>query len=136
GRLLDALRERKGDRPTIVLFLSDNGPMPPFPVQKRTAGLRGSKLSLYEGGIRLPFFAWSPGLIPAGRTNDTTVLAAVDLFPTLCQIASAELPVGYFSDGEDMSEALLGKASPARTRPLFWEYGRSTDGFAFPPNAK
>jgi len=46
GRLLDALRRRRADRPTIVLFLSDNGPLPPFPGQERTNGLRGSKLSL------------------------------------------------------------------------------------------
>jgi arylsulfatase A-like enzyme len=84
GRLLDALRERKSNRPTLVLFLGDNGPLPTF-AQQRTAGLRGSKLSLYEGGIRVPCLAWGPSLVPAGLTNDTTVFAAVDLFPTLCK---------------------------------------------------
>jgi arylsulfatase A-like enzyme len=132
GRLLDALRERKGDRPTIVLFLSDNGPLPPLPDQKRTVGLKGSKLSLYEGGIRLPFIAWSPGLIPAGRSDETTVLAAVDLFPTLCRLAGTPMPPGYASDGEDRSEALLGTASPTRIRPLFWEYGRNDEAFGYP----
>ena len=84
GRLLDALRDRKSGRPTLVLFLSDNGPLPTFQRQ-RSAGLRGSKLSLYEGGIRVPCIAWGPGVVPAGLTNETTVLAAVDLFPTLRQ---------------------------------------------------
>ncbi|HJZ59300.1 MAG TPA: sulfatase-like hydrolase/transferase, partial [Gemmataceae bacterium] len=46
GRLLAALRERKGGRPTLVLFLSDNGPLPTFN-RARASGLRGSKLSLY-----------------------------------------------------------------------------------------
>ena len=130
GRLLDALRDRKDGRPTIVLFLSDNGPLPPFPNQKRTDGLRGSKLSLYEGGIRLPFFAWSPSLIPAGKTD--TVLHAVDLFPTLCKVAAAPLPEGFAPDGQDRSEALFGRPTPDRTRPLFWEYGRSPTGFGYP----
>ncbi|WP_435017220.1 sulfatase family protein [Tundrisphaera sp. TA3] len=133
GRLLDAIRDRNDDRPTIVLFLSDNGPLPPFPEQKRTGGLRGSKLSLFEGGLRLPFFAWSPGLIPAGRSEEA-VLAAVDLFPTLCRLADAPLPEGYVSDGEDMSPAFLGQPAPARTRPLFWEFGRNAEGFNYPGN--
>jgi arylsulfatase A-like enzyme len=133
GRLLDAIRGRKSERPAIVLFLSDNGPLPPFAEQRRTKGLRGSKLSLYEGGIRLPFLAWGPGLVAAGRTNDATVLTAVDLFPSLCRLAGAELPTGYASDGEDLSRALLGEASPQRTRPIFWEYGRNAEAFAYPP---
>ncbi|HET6576179.1 MAG TPA: sulfatase-like hydrolase/transferase [Fimbriiglobus sp.] len=132
GRLLDALRGRKG-RPTVVLFLSDNGPLPSFQRQ-RTAGLRGSKLSLYEGGIRLPFIAWCPDVVPAGVTNDATVLAAVDLFPTLCKLCGAELPAGYKPDGEDLSAALLGK-TPARTKPLFWEYGRNDTSFAYAKGA-
>lgn len=129
GQLLDALR-KKADRPTLVLFLGDNGPLPTFQ-QQRTAGLRGSKLSLYEGGIRVPFLAWGPDLVPAGRTNDTTVFAAVDLFPTLCKLCGADLPEGYGSDGEDLSPALRGN-SPKRTRPLFWEYGRNDKAFAYP----
>jgi arylsulfatase A-like enzyme len=130
GRLLDAIRARKADRPTVVLFLSDNGPLPTFG-RARTAGLRGSKLSLYEGGVRVPFIAWGPGVVPAGVTNDATVLTGVDLFPTLCELCGANPPAGYEPDGEDLSPALLGKA-PARTRPLFWEYGRNDTAFAYP----
>ena len=65
-------------------------------------------------------------------TNDTTVVAGVDLLPTLCRLCGAGLPAGYEPDGEDLSPALLGE-SPARTRPLFWEYGRNDTSFAYPP---
>jgi arylsulfatase A-like enzyme len=112
------------------LFLGDNGPLPAFDGQ-RTAGLRGSKLSLYEGGIREPFLAWGPGVIPAGGVNETTVLAAVDLLPTLCTLCRAEPPKGYAPDGEDLSPALLGKTSK-RSKPVFWEYGRNNKSFAYP----
>jgi arylsulfatase A-like enzyme len=125
GRLLAALRERKGGRPSLVLFVSDNGPLPTFE-RARTAGLRGSKLSLYEGGVRVPCIAWGPGLVPGGVTNDT-VFAAVDLFPTLCTLCRAAPPRGYQSDGQDLSPALLGKAV-TRTKVLFWEYGRQARG--------
>jgi arylsulfatase A-like enzyme len=129
GRLLDALRA-KAARPTVVLFLGDNGPLPTFG-QRRTAGLRGSKLSLYEGGIRVPCVAWGPGVVPAGVTNDATAFAAVDLFPTLARLCGAALPADYAPDGEDLGDALRGQ-SPARAKPLFWEYGRNDTSFAYP----
>jgi arylsulfatase A-like enzyme len=130
GRLLAGVRARKSDRPTVVLFLSDNGPLPTFD-RRRTAGLRGSKLSLYEGGVRVPFVAWGPGVVPAGVTNDATVISGVDLFPTLCGLCGAPLPKGYESDGEDLGPALVGR-TPARRKPLFWEYGRNDTAFAYP----
>jgi arylsulfatase A-like enzyme len=115
----------------LVIFLGDNGPLPTF-MQSRTASLRGSKLSLYEGGIREPFMTWGPGLVKAGVTNSETVLCTVDLFPSLGKLCAARLPKGYKSDGEDLSAALLGSASFKRTRPLFWEYGRNDTSFAYP----
>jgi arylsulfatase A-like enzyme len=69
--------------------------------------------------------------VPAGVTNDATVLAGVDLFPSLCSLCRAAPPKGYRSDGEDLSRALLGKAV-TRTKVLFWEYGRNGTSFAFP----
>ena len=130
GRLLDALRQDRSGRPTLVLFLSDNGPLPTFD-RRRSGGLRGSKLSLYEGGVRLPFIAWGPGLVPAGVTNTATVMSAVDLFPTLCSLAGATPPPGYRPDGQDMLPALRGE-KPRRTSPLLWEYGRNPASFGYP----
>jgi arylsulfatase A-like enzyme len=115
----------------LVVFTSDNGPLPSFR-GSRSGGYRGSKLSLYEGGIRMPFIVRWPGKAPAARVDDETVLAATDLFPSLCAIAGVELPKRADSDGEDFSSALLGKPRPTRAKPLFWEYGRNTSSFAFP----
>ncbi len=125
GRLMDAVPAN-----TLLIFASDNGPLPTFK-QTRTVGLRGSKLSLYEGGIRLPFIARWPGRVPAGRVDETSVIAAVDMFPTLCAIAGATLPEAYTGDGLDFSKALCGDPL-TRTRPLFWEYGRNDKSFKFP----
>ncbi len=128
GRLMHALPAN-----TLLIYASDNGALPTFDKQ-RTLGLRGSKLSLYEGGIRLPFIARWPGNVPA-RVDETTVLTAVDMLPTLCHLAGAKLPADYASDGENFSAALLGKSSP-RTEPIFWEYGRNDTSFAYPPQAE
>jgi len=129
GRLFAGLKECGLDDRTLVIFTSDNGPLPSFR-GSRSGGLRGSKLSLYEGGLRMPFLVRWPGRAPSGRVDDRTVLSALDLFPTLCGLAGAPLPEAGF-DGEDLSGALLGSAT-ARRKPLFWEYGRNTNFFAFP----
>ncbi|HTK75633.1 MAG TPA: sulfatase-like hydrolase/transferase [Gemmataceae bacterium] len=130
GRLLDGL---KGTN-TLVLFLGDNGASPPFE-RERVGGLRGQKLSLYEGGFRVPVVAWWPGVTPGGRVNETTVIAAVDFLPTLATVCGAKLPSDYTSDGEDMTAAIKGE-SPTRSKPLFWEYGRNTTSFAYPQDAR
>ena len=130
GRLLAGLKETGADKRTLVIFTSDNGALPTFQ-GRRSGGLRGSKLSLYEGGVRVPFICWWPGNIPAGRVDDQTVISAVDLFPSLCSLAAATLPEGYKTDGEDLSAAILGK-NTTRTRPLFWEYGRNEEAFKYP----
>jgi len=134
GRLLASLREMPIGSNTLVLFLGDNGPLPPFN-QERTAGLRGSKLSLYEGGIREPLIVWWPGTVPAGRVNAETVVAAIDFLPSLATIGGAKLPDRVQLDGEEMSAALLGKTA-TRSKPLFWEYGRNTNAFGFPGIAR
>jgi arylsulfatase A-like enzyme len=131
GRLVAGLKELGIENDTLLIFTSDNGPQPNFD-HERTAGLRGGKVSLYEGGTRLPFIARWPGRVPAGAVDDTTVISAVDLFPTFCAVAGAALPAGMKPDGEDRSAALFGRPSASRSRPLFWEYGRNEKFFAYP----
>jgi arylsulfatase A-like enzyme len=130
GRLMDGLKSLGVDDRTLVIFTSDNGPYPHLP--GRTVGLRGCKFSLYEGGLRLPFIARWPGVVPPGGNDTTTVLASVDMFPTLCQIAGAKLPTGVEFDGIDRSAALRGTRIAARERPLMWEYGRNAKFFGYP----
>jgi arylsulfatase A-like enzyme len=125
GRLFDFLRDAGLEEGTIVVFSSDNGPEPSFE-HERSAGLRGMKWSLYEGGIRTPLIVRWKGRIPAGKVDSSTVIGGVDLFPSLCALAGVPMPEGFNFDGEDLSGALLG--TPARrTKPLFWEYGRKPD---------
>lgn len=132
GRLLAGLKELGIATNTLVIFSGDNGPLPSYD-HRRTGGLRGSKLSLYEGGIREPFLVWWPGRAPAGRVDERTVLTAVDLLPTLCKIAGASIPapVAEKLDGEDLSAALTGH-STTRRKPIFWEYGRNNTSFVYP----
>ena len=130
GRLLAGLKELGLEEKTLVIFSSDNGPLPTFG-GARAAGLRGSKMSLYEGGVREPFIVRWPGHVPAGRVDERMVSGAVDLFPSVCAVAGARLPEGAALDGEDVSAAWFGKML-TRTKPLFWEYGRNGKSFKYP----
>ncbi len=130
GRLLEALRTADASRPTLVVFFGDNGPLPTFE-QERSAGLRGSKLSLYEGGIRVPCIVWQPGVVPAGRVDEASVFTAWDLLPTLCAQAGAALPKGYVGDGEDFSRAFRGEGV-TRAGPLFGNMDATTPPSNFP----
>jgi arylsulfatase A-like enzyme len=133
GRLLDGLRASGLATNTLVVLTGDNGPLPTYQ-QRRTGGLRGSKLSLYEGGLRLPLIAWQPGRVPAGIVNSNTVLNSLDLLPTFCQMAGAPVPADIAArlDGEDLGTAFAG-TQPLRTKPLFWEYGRNDTSFRYAP---
>ncbi len=135
GRLLQGIKDLGLEKKTIFIFASDNGPMPSFK-HERTAGLRGSKDSLYEGGIREPFIVRWPEHVEAGRFDRSTVIHGADLFPTLCALTLTTLPVGVPFDGEDMSQAIVGHGQ-TRTRPIFWEYGRNNEkAFGYPPAPK
>jgi arylsulfatase A-like enzyme len=123
GRFMQGLKNLGIDQDTIVIFIGDNGPAPAFDGH-RTNDLRGQKGTLYEGGIRMPFIIRWPDHIPAGMKNDRSVVCMVDLFPSLCKIAGAELPTDYPLDGIDMSDVITGQSLRERATPLFWEFGK------------
>ena len=121
GLLFDGLKKIGMDENTLVIFASDNGAAPTFD-GKRSGIYRDGKGSLHEGGIRMPFIIRWPGHVPTGRVDETTILHAVDLYPSLCKIAGIATSTAQIFDGEDMSAALLGKPMK-REKTLYWEFG-------------
>ncbi len=112
---------------TLVLICSDNGPE----LGAGHAGhLKGYKTHLYEGGIRSPLIVWGPGLIfegAAGIRNNTSVLAAIDLVPSLLNLGGADGPTPVSYDGEDLLSTLLGREEASRKAPIY---------FSRPPDRK
>jgi len=127
GRLLKELDALGLADNTIVVFSSDNGPEDIHIGNAGHSGIgsagpfRGRKRSLYEGGVRVPFIVRWPGHVPAGKVNNTSVVAGVDLLPTVCELAGVKTSDGFETDGESMAEVWLG-SDRDRTRPLFWEW--------------
>ena len=130
GRLMDGLKQLGIDDNTLVIFTSDNGPLPSFK-GSRSGGYRGSKLSLYEGGTRLPFIVRWPGHTAQGKTDQQSVISANDLFPTFSKLAGAKMPSEFSFPGKDRSKVFMGKSSD-ESRTLYWEYGRNNQSFSFP----
>lgn len=119
GRVMQKLKDLGLDEKTLVIFSSDNGAAGPgLKTFNSTAGLRGQKRSLYEGGIRAPFIARWPGKIKPGAT--TGLLASqVDFLATACELAG--LPIPKDTDGRSLVPTLLGGEQPGGDRFLYWE---------------
>ena len=126
GRLLDLLDELDLADNTIVFFTSDNGatPGPSDPDFFEASGpLRGTKMTLYEGGLRAPMIVRWPGKIAAGRVSDHPWTFA-DVLPTLADLTGAEVPEGL--DGHSVVPELLAPTGTGSRQPqheyLYWEY--------------
>lgn len=126
GRLIGEVTELGLEERTLIIFTSDNGPTDaPWYYEDSdrapgsTAGFRGRKLSLYEGGIRMPLIVRWPGHTPGGVVDERSVLSSVDLAVSLARLAGASFPTGVTLDGEDLSGALLGEPDQ-RQQPLLW----------------
>ncbi len=120
GQILDQLRTLGLAANTLVLFTSDNGPERNTP--GTAAPLRGTKHTVLEGGLRVPFIAWWPGRVPAARVCDD-FLTTLEILPTLAHLAGATaLPPVL--DGFDASAVLLGEKDARSPRTTLYSlYG-------------
>lgn len=114
GEILDTLVELGIDRRTLVVFTSDNGPW----YGGSTAGMRGMKLQRWEGGVRVPFIAWMPGVIPAGHVSDEPATLE-DIFTTAMTVAGVDMPDDRSYDGRDLMPLLTSDA-PGGHEALFF----------------
>jgi arylsulfatase A-like enzyme len=120
GRLIGLLKELRIDENTIVFFCSDNGGARRYDGRFDSNGsLRGSKGSLYEGGLRTPMLVRWPGKIRPGTTSDLPWMFA-DVMPTLAELAGAAVPPNI--DGVSVLPAILGQRQQL-DRMLYWEQG-------------
>jgi arylsulfatase A-like enzyme len=141
GEVLDTLDRLQLTDNTLVIFSSDNGPARAArPTELSlmhdtatgagygigaargiTGGRKGYKSALFEGGICVPFIARWPGKIAAGKVDDSSLISAVDLLPTFCEVAGVKLPDSYSPDGVGQVAALMGNGKATREKPLFWK---------------
>ena len=136
GRVVRRVDELGLKEKTAIVFLTDNGGIyesyDPVPVRDaegrwkvrprdsefESTPLRAGKGFAYEGGIRVPMIVRWPGAVKAGAV-ETAPVHAVDLLPTLLEMAGTRAPDGHVVDGVSMTGLWRGRARPA-PRALYW----------------
>ncbi len=137
GEIFAKLKEKGMLENTVVIFTSDNGPHeeggadPAF--FNRDGLLRGTKRSILEGGIRVPFIVHWPAKVKPGTVNDHQ-LAFYDLMATFCDIAGIEnyeeryrnpnVANDYF-DGLSFYPTLTGEGEQEQHDHLYWEFAET-----------
>jgi arylsulfatase A-like enzyme len=116
GRALAKLEELKIADNTIVLYFSDNGPNS----WRWNGGMKGRKGSVDEGGVREPFLIRWTGHIPAGK-RITQIAGAIDLLPTLSDMAGIPLIGRKPLDGKSIKPLLLQEPQNWPDRMIFTE---------------
>ncbi len=123
GEIVAKVKELGIEEKTLIIFTSDNGPHTEGgndPEYFNSNGpFRGSKRSLYEGGIRVPFVARWDGAIKPGSTSDV-VAAFWDFMPTFTQLAGGTMPGGI--DGLSLVPSLLGTPGQLIHDYFYWEF--------------
>jgi len=117
GRVLTALRESGNEENTLVFFMSDNGG--PTGNASGNHPLRGTKRTLYEGGVRVPFVVRWPGRLPQGTVYSHPV-SSLDVFPTAMAATGAAAPKGRKLDGVNLLPYLGGASQSSPHSHLFW----------------
>lgn len=124
GKINLLIKELGLEENTLIIFTSDNG------ASGKTGGYdaeffksngdkRGSKATLYEGGLRVPMIAKWKGKILAKSIDDHTS-AFWDFYPTFCEMANVN-PSGNI-DGVSILPTLTGKLDKQKTHEyLYWE---------------
>ena len=142
GQILDFLQTADDPRwpghklseNTFVIFTSDNGGMEQVPGQVITDNypLDRGKISLMEGGTRVPLIITGPG-IPSQIESDVMV-NGLDFYPTILSWVGAEPPPGKRLDGLDLSRllkqdptdgSLVKEASGASRDTMVWHFPNS-----------
>ncbi|MGD9328019.1 MAG: arylsulfatase, partial [Cyclobacteriaceae bacterium] len=104
GRIMAKLKMLELEENTIVLYLSDNGPNG----WRWNDGMKGRKGSTDEGGVRSPLIIQWKSKIPDGK-KVLHIASAIDLLPTLCDLASIPSETAKVIDGKSLKTLLLEK---------------------------
>lgn len=114
GRVLDRLSELHLEKNTIVVFFCDNGPNS----FRWNGGMKGIKGTTDEGGVRSPLLVRWPEQIRAGQRL-LPIAGAIDLLPTLADMAGISLPQEPLLDGISLKPLLIGAQTELPDRRIF-----------------
>ncbi len=121
GTVLAALDEAGVAKDTLVVLTSDNGCSPQAKFDELrakghdpSAGFRGHKADIFEGGHRVPFIVRWPGKVKPGASV-ADIVCLTDFMATAAEIAGVKIPANAAEDSVSFLPALLGTDGPKRT---------------------
>jgi arylsulfatase A-like enzyme len=123
GRLLEYIEKAGLGENTLIIFSSDNGPAAYGPSLEAgsTAGLKGRKVDIFQGGVVVPFIVKWKNKVKENKVDSTSILSTVDLLPTFASLAKIEVPKEYKIDGVNIA-SIFNNNQFRREKPLFWEW--------------
>ena len=122
GKIRQALKDNGIADNTIIIFTCDNGAPHYVGLPNLNKPYRGWKLTLFEGGMHVPFIVNYPDSIPTGQVYAGRV-SNVDIFSTAAALAGATLPTDRKMDGTNILPYLSGAKTGSPNRPLFTKNG-------------
>ncbi|CAN5818663.1 hypothetical protein BH11VER1_BH11VER1_42050 [soil metagenome] len=123
GALVQKLGELGIEENTLICFISDNGgPIGEHGNGSSNGALRDGKGSVYEGGIRVPFFLRWKGTLPSGKEYPKPVIS-LDLTKTALALAGGKEADGKAMDGVNLIPFLQDKQTGAPHEALYWRTG-------------
>lgn len=122
GRVLAALEEYGLTENTLIIFTSDNGGAGYIGLPDINKPYRGWKLTHFEGGTHVPFFAKWPARIPPGSQMDAPV-HHIDLYNTIAAAAGTKPPSDRVIDSVDLIPFVVGEKAGIPHQTLFWREG-------------
>ena len=120
GQIRDELKNQNIEENTLVFFISDNG----GPTSQNTSKndpFSGVKGDLLEGGIRVPFLACWPGVVPAGQVIDWPV-SSLDVLPTATALAGVEIDQDLEYMGKNLVPYMTGELNQPPHEWLVWRW--------------
>jgi arylsulfatase B len=123
GRILQSIADAGIAQKTLVWFISDNGGIGAIP--GNNGPLRAAKLTVYEGGVRVPAAVWWPGVVTGGRKIETPIVN-VDIMPTVLKLCGGDVDKAAAGplDGRDVGPVLAGRGDAPAPRDLYFFTGQ------------
>lgn len=121
GRVMQKVRELGQEENTLIFYIADNGG-PTQSTTSKNGGLRGFKMTTYEGGPRVPFISQWKGHWPAGITYDLPVFN-LDVLPTMVTAAGGTISDSDKLDGVNLAPFLTGANKSRPHETMYWRFG-------------
>jgi arylsulfatase A-like enzyme len=119
GTFMDKIKLLGLEENTIIYLISDNGGAS-YTKATTNAPYKGGKLTMFEGGVNVPFIMKWKGVLPEGTVYEPPV-SSMDIFATSASIAQTPLPQDRIYDGVNLIPFLTGERDTLPHDAFYWK---------------